>query len=285
MTDDERKARNLLAQAKWRAKNRDQERARSKAFKAAHPEQTRAQQAAYRCAQRDQIKARRAAWCAAHRENIRAQAKAQRQKRAADIRAVDRAYRQAHPDQLRETKQRYRQTHHEREQAYRQAYNASHREALTTAHRTWARANKGKVTAAVAKRAALRLKATPPWADLSTIAALYDTALRMTAETGVRWEVDHVIPLQSTIVCGLHVETNLQLLTKSDNARKHNRFVTQWTSGPAAHAAHIPRSAAFALMRAITSEVNCFEESAGIAPDMPSPDGIGGGCGGNTACG
>ena len=37
-------------------------------------------------------------------------------------------------------------------------------------------------------------------------------------------EVDHVVPLQSKFVCGLHCEANLQVITKSKNASKCNRF-------------------------------------------------------------
>lgn len=36
--------------------------------------------------------------------------------------------------------------------------------------------------------------------------------------------VDHVIPLQGALVSGLHVEYNLQYLTRSQNAAKKNRF-------------------------------------------------------------
>lgn len=64
----------------------------------------------------------------------------------------------------------------------------------------------------------------PPWADSEAMAALYAQAKRLTTETGIPHHVDHVIPLQGEYVSGLHVETNLQILTGAGNLRKKNRF-------------------------------------------------------------
>lgn len=76
------------------------------------------------------------------------------------------------------------------------------------------------------RRAALSV-ATPSWADLVAIEAFYVESRRLTAETGVLHEVDHIVPIQGRRVCGLHVEWNLQILTKTDNVKKHSRFHDQ----------------------------------------------------------
>ncbi len=79
--------------------------------------------------------------------------------------------------------------------------------------------------ACAARGRAARIGATPSWADRDKIAAFYRLARKMTVETGVPHEVDHIIPLQGKNVCGLHVETNLQVITKSENSRKQNKFI------------------------------------------------------------
>jgi hypothetical protein len=45
-----------------------------------------------------------------------------------------------------------------------------------------------------------------------------------TINTGIKHEVDHIIPLIHEKVCGLHTASNCQVLTKADNRRKGARF-------------------------------------------------------------
>lgn len=75
-----------------------------------------------------------------------------------------------------------------------------------------------------AKRHAAKLQRTPPWADLDAIRALHVQASRLTLETGIAHHVDHVIPLQGRLVSGLHVHTNLRIITGFDNSSKCNKF-------------------------------------------------------------
>ena len=58
------------------------------------------------------------------------------------------------------------------------------------------------------------------WSDLEAIEAIYAKARHLTKVTGVRHEVDHYYPLRGKLVSGLHVETNLQILTSLENQIK-----------------------------------------------------------------
>jgi predicted nucleic acid-binding Zn ribbon protein len=72
-------------------------------------------------------------------------------------------------------------------------------------------------------RRAAKLQATVAWADKDKIAAIYTEAQRLTELTGVVYHVDHIVPLVSSKVCGLHNEFNLQVLPGVENLKKHNR--------------------------------------------------------------
>lgn len=70
-----------------------------------------------------------------------------------------------------------------------------------------------------ARRRSRKLHATPSWANLDIIKEIYRNAEGM--------HVDHIIPLQGELVCGLHVESNLQYLTPEENLAKGNKFIVE----------------------------------------------------------
>lgn len=72
-----------------------------------------------------------------------------------------------------------------------------------------------------AKRRAQKLKATPQWADMDRIREIYENCPK-------GHHVDHCIPLNNPIVCGLHVENNLQYLPALENIKKNNKLEEQY---------------------------------------------------------
>jgi len=84
--------------------------------------------------------------------------------------------------------------------------------------------NAAKINARNVLRYSNKKKATPAWADSKKIEHIYIFAKAKEHLTGNKMHVDHIIPLQSDIVCGLHVENNLQILSAFDNISKGNKL-------------------------------------------------------------
>ena len=71
-------------------------------------------------------------------------------------------------------------------------------------------------------------EATPKWITAEQKLAMrktYLTAMRITKITGDRYVVDHIVPLISPVVCGLHVPWNLRVMTQDENLKKSNKLL------------------------------------------------------------
>ena len=101
---------------------------------------------------------------------------------------------------------------------YLKSYYEANKSELAAYKKAWISSNKPSVYRRNAARRALCAKATPAWADKQAINDVYEEARYM------QMHVDHIVPLNHPLVCGLHVWDNLQLLTKEANLRKNNKF-------------------------------------------------------------
>lgn len=86
------------------------------------------------------------------------------------------------------------------------------------------RGNRERSANNTAKRRAAKLQRTPDWADHELITLFYAEAQALTDMTGVEHHVDHIVPLQGETVSGLHVATNLQVITAAANLQKGNAW-------------------------------------------------------------
>lgn len=80
--------------------------------------------------------------------------------------------------------------------------------------------NKSDYLANAARYRARLGLAQPAWANVGIIKEIYKTC-------PPGYHVDHIFPLQSDWVCGLHVENNLQCIPAKENLKKSNKFVTE----------------------------------------------------------
>jgi len=93
---------------------------------------------------------------------------------------------------------------------------------------TWKLNNKTQVKADNKARRRKHRKATPPWLtrkQKSEIRQIYQIAITMTNTSGEQYVVDHIVPLRSSDVCGLHVPWNLRVITQEENLKKSNKLI------------------------------------------------------------
>ena len=59
---------------------------------------------------------------------------------------------------------------------------------------------------------------------MAAVRNVFRMARELTLETGTTHSVEHLVPLCSAYVCGLHVPANLCVVPLADNLRKSNRY-------------------------------------------------------------
>lgn len=99
---------------------------------------------------------------------------------------------------------------------YQQEYRKQNAKSLAEYNKNWRRQKPWKYREAGAKRRALKMQATPPWANTEAISEIY-----LNCPDG--YHVDHYYPLSHKNFCGLHVENNLRIIPAMENMRKNNK--------------------------------------------------------------
>lgn len=123
------------------------------------------------------------------------------------------AYRTANPEQHREYGKRYYKAHPE------------HREKRLAWTRRWYKNNVERMRIKSRLRGVAVRTAQPVWANEVAMEVFYAEAVRLSRHTGIKFDVDHIVPIKGANVCGLHWEGNLQILSAFANRQKKNRFI------------------------------------------------------------
>jgi hypothetical protein len=136
------------------------------------------------------------------------------------------AYNKTNPDVRKRAQSNYSEKNRVSISAKGAAYRRANPEKNFERGRKWRLANNALVNSYGIQRRGMRLKRTLLHdAELLGLVVRegYDVALLREAATGIKWELDHTVPLQSKLVSGLHNEHNLQVITRFENRSKSNR--------------------------------------------------------------
>jgi hypothetical protein len=187
-------------------------------------------------------RARVRAWVKAHRKRKAKADKAWREANAERCKANDRAeylrnrkerirqarlWAEAHPRLRKKIARSWYQKNADLAKARAAAWTKAHPTRAKARVRAWKQTHPASVLADVRVRQTRKLNATPAWltkADFRRMERYYEKAARLTRETGVQYQVDHIVPLRGKTVCGLHTPQNLRVIPAAKNYRKANAF-------------------------------------------------------------
>lgn len=125
-------------------------------------------------------------------------------------------------------KERYNSVTKQEERDASDAWRNRNREKARAYCTKWREKNKPRKAEQERIRKAKESLAKPAWLSKEQKDKIlwYYAVAQEIRKSGIPCEVDHIIPLQGKNVCGLHVPWNLQILTKEENAKKHNSFTS-----------------------------------------------------------
>lgn len=106
-------------------------------------------------------------------------------------------------------------------------YYNKRKEHLSAYNKKYIKNDLGRNAARAAKYRYRKHRATPEWLSvqqLKQIESFYVESDRLSVQTGIKHNVDHIVPIKGRNFCGLHVPWNLQILTQTENSSKGNRL-------------------------------------------------------------
>ena len=134
-------------------------------------------------------------------------------------------YKDGYRNQCKACIKSYSEDISEKRSEYTKNYYRENKTSRREYHKEYHRINRYKNNVSNSRRRAAKLNATVPWANKELIKQFYEATQILKEITGITYEVDHIIPLQGKNVCGLHLESNLQLLEQSENRSKSNKLI------------------------------------------------------------
>jgi hypothetical protein len=228
--------------------NRERYLERGRAWRAANKEKVMAYNAAYHAENRERENARSQAWKAENREGMNARRRADYAADPEQARAYARNKKRAsyarNPQKYRDFArlERRKPGVRARQSALAKAWAQRNPERRKAIARLWYRRNLDHARLQLVLSQAFRRRRNVPWANREAIALFYVEAALLTRTTGRRFVVDHIIPLKGREVSGLHVETNLRVVERFDNARKSNKWESPGWEQPSVLPGKGPRS-------------------------------------------
>lgn len=139
-------------------------------------------------------------------------------------------YYKQNKDKVRAQALEWHNNNKERSKARQAEYYKANSDSLKLQAAEYRRSHPEARKAMHAQQRVAKLQRTPAWADQKAVNQVYYDCEEInlaaaTAGCSEFFVVDHIIPLQGKLVSGLHISSNLQIITANANAEKSNKFI------------------------------------------------------------
>lgn len=157
-----------------------------------------------------------------NKNNILTSSKKYRERTKDKKRINDKVYYELHKEKILAYGKDWRGSNKEKKQESNRRWYEGNKERVRLSSRIWGKNNRDKKAKMLADYRANKFQATSSWGNKKYISLFYKFAKLEQERIGEAVHVDHIVPIRSKHVCGLHNEDNLQLLTAADNYTKNN---------------------------------------------------------------
>lgn len=161
-----------------------------------------------------------------HKEKIQAYNKEYLKKYYAEnkekLLANQREYWEKNKHRFSERQAEYREKNREQKRLSDREYRVVHKEKFNLSTANSKKKKPAKYIALILRRRAKQRQSIPIWYDESAVDLIIQQRDELTESTKIIHNIDHIVPVISDFVCGLHWHGNMQILTKSENSAKSN---------------------------------------------------------------
>lgn len=136
-------------------------------------------------------------------------------------------WREANKDRVITNNKIWYQKNSERQKTNIKNWELKNKDYAMSCRKKWRDANRGLCREKTARYRSKKNLATPVWISddqILAIKSIYKKAVELEKLDGVKRGVDHIHPINSKYICGMHLPNNLQILTASQNSIKYNKF-------------------------------------------------------------
>lgn len=218
--------------SRYRAENKEKVREYRARYDAENRGKAQERKARYRSENSERLQEYNARYRAENQEKLREYKSIYRSRNPEKERERGAIYRSKDPEKLLDKYARYYAENLDKVRETKARYRAANPEKMREKSARYRSNNPEKVHARRVNRRASLLQRTPVWFgefDYMVMIEAIDLAKRREQSTGIKWHVDHMIPLQGCQASGLHCAQNLQVIPAALNLKKSNRH---WLTNP-----------------------------------------------------